>query len=84
MTSWLVDSLWLDERSGRLVKTELQLGNGSFPLRLVTTFALDANLGIDVPSEMVGRYPGREREMTTKATYSRFRRFQVRTEEALR
>lgn len=76
--------VWLDERSGRVIKTELRLGGGTFPLRLVTTFILNGDLGIDVPSEMEGWYPGHDREITTKASYSRFRRFQVRTEEALR
>jgi len=49
---------------------------------IVTTFAFDAALGMNVPSEMRDWYPSRAKAaLTGVATYSHFRRFQVHTEE---
>jgi hypothetical protein len=50
----------------------------------VTTFTSDAGLGIDVPLEMQGRYPSESVDTITRARYSGFRRFSVRTQEAFR
>lgn len=91
--------LWLEEATGRVVKTELRLGQ-RFPVVIVTEFGFDEALGIDAPLEMRDRYPipgqgapgysagGRVRpledaEVTGIATYSRFRRFQVTTDTDL-
>lgn len=73
---------WIDEGSGRVVRTELD--------GVTTTFGTDPGLGIDVPLEMrdtytlpiLGTATGSDR-FIGRATYSRFRRFQVRTDEAI-
>jgi hypothetical protein len=100
--------LAVDEATGRVVRTELRLGQ-RFTSTIVVTFGTDPALGIDVPLEMRDRYPvpapaGRvlsggvgarptEREALSNAqdgeirgvaTYSRFRRFRVTTEEVIR
>ena len=72
--------VWIDEKTGRVVKTELEVGSQQFPRRVATLFTTDARLGIDVPAEMrytVSRPVGGEHGT---ATYGNFRRFQVRTE----
>ena len=76
--------IWVDETNGRVVKTRLQVGSARIPPEIVTTFRRDADLGIDVPAEMRDWYPdGRLGDVKGVATYGRFRRFEVRTEESL-
>ena len=61
-----------------MVKTELRAGEAE----IVTTFAFDGNLQVAVPVEMRERY-FRLFEITGVATYGRFRRFEVRTDEQI-
>ena len=74
---------WIDEDSGRVVKTTLD-----FRANYVTTmFRFDPDLRMDVPAEMAQRwYVGRGAsiEFTATSTYGRFRRFGVQTEEKIR
>jgi hypothetical protein len=72
---------WVEEPTGRVVKTELQVGGFQFPIRITTTYTFDDTLQITVPSEMREWYPDGAGELTGLATYSHFRRFQVKTEE---
>jgi len=76
--------LWLDEDTGRVAKTELRIGGQAAPVSIITLFKLDEALGIDVPVEMRDWYPDRGGEIRGVATYGRFRRFQVTTEETLK
>jgi len=72
--------VWIEEGTGRVVKTELQLGRA---VRITTLFTFDEDLGINVPSVMEDWYPERTGEFRGKATYGRFRRFEVKTEETI-
>ena len=74
---------WIEEDTGRVVKTELQLGTVAFPVRITTTYKFDEDLGINVPSQMEDWYPDRTGEFRGKATYGKFRRFQVQTTESV-
>jgi len=76
--------MWVDETTGRVVKTRLQIGPLRTPPEIVTTFRHDQDLGIDVPAEMKDWYPDRQGEIRGTATYGRFRRFKVKTEETLK
>ncbi len=76
--------VWIEETTGRVLKTELRLGPGTFASRIVTTFRFDDDLQINVPVEMRESYYWGRDEMTTTATYGRFRRFEVRTDETFR
>jgi hypothetical protein len=73
--------IWVDEQTGRVVRTRLQVGPFRVPPEIVTTFRHDDDLGIDVPGEMKDWYPDRQGEIRGMATYGRFRRFKVQTEE---
>lgn len=75
--------IWMDERTGRVVKTELEVGQERLPVRVVTTFAFDEGLGTHVPAEMRDWYPDGQGEIRGVATCGRFRRFQVRTSEEI-
>jgi hypothetical protein len=76
---------WVDEASGRVMKTELELRRASqqFPYTITTSFAFDERLQLAVPVEMRDSYPG-YLDMTGVATYGKFRSFQVRTAEEIR
>jgi hypothetical protein len=76
--------LWADEGTGRIVKTELKLGERDIrntstvawrpPTVITVTFGTDEALGIDVPREMRDKYPMDRDEVRGTATYSGFRR----------
>jgi hypothetical protein len=85
--------MWIDEGTGRIVKTELRLGETPAvstghtssslgwapPTTIVTTFGFNETLGIDVPLEMRDRYPFQWNEIKGVATYGSFRRLPGRS-----
>lgn len=73
--------LWIDGETGRVIQTELKLRGGD---RVMTTFACDERLKIDVPAEMRDIAWVGETSITGVATYSNFRRFEVATAESVR
>jgi hypothetical protein len=75
---------WVEEDTGRVVKTELRIGGRSSPISIITLYKLDEELGINVPVEMRDWYPDGTGEIRGVATYGRFRRFQVKTEETVK
>ena len=48
---------WIDEATGRVVKTELDFGLGRITPEVVTLFKFDEELGLNVPAEMRDWYP---------------------------
>ncbi len=66
----------IEEATGRVVRSELDLGRGTPPPSIVTSFRFDQDLQLEVPVEM--------RDPIGVATYGRFRRFSVETEEHAR
>lgn len=74
--------VWVEEGTGRVVKTELQLGTSRQPIRITTTYRFDEELGINVPAVMEDWYTDTQGEFRGKATYGKFRRFQVATAES--
>jgi hypothetical protein len=76
--------IWIEQGSGRVVKTELQLGNVMTQIRVTTQFVFDRELGVNVPTVMEDVYPNTPSgAFRGKATYGRFRRFEVKTEETI-
>jgi hypothetical protein len=79
--------LWIEATTGRVLKSELLLGANSVrlgltPIEVTTTFRHDADLDLMLPVEMREFYPdGRVGDVRGVATYGRFRRFGVQTEE---
>jgi hypothetical protein len=77
--------LWVEQASGRVVKTQLNLGRRGSGIEIVATFRADPDLQIDVPVSLKEWYPdGFGGDITGEATYSRFRRFQVATQDDLK
>jgi hypothetical protein len=77
--------LWVEAETGRLLKTEVLLIQPTLRGLVTTVFKFDERFGIAVPSEMVEQYiTDTGTQVTAKATYDRFRRFDVSVEEELK
>jgi hypothetical protein len=76
--------VWVEEDTGRVVKTELRIGGRSSPISIITEYKFDEDLGINVPVTMRDWYPDGSGEIRGVANYGRFRRFQVTTTEAVK
>jgi hypothetical protein len=77
--------LWIEEDTGRLMKTEVLLEQPNLRARVTTSFRLDDRFGIAVPYEMQEEYKfDNGTRVTAVATYDRFRRFDVSTDESLK
>jgi hypothetical protein len=74
--------VWVEEGTGRIVKTQLQLGGVRYPIRVTTTYKFDEELGINVPTMMEDWYPQGTGEFRGEATYGKFRRFEIKTDES--
>jgi VWFA-related protein len=66
-------SAWIEENTGRILQTELEIGRGRSAPKMVTTFRLDDRLQVTVPVEMRTENPD------GRAIYTDFRRFGVET-----
>ena len=77
--------LWVEQVTGRVVKTQFNLGRRGSGIEIITTFQRDPDLGIDVPVLLKEWYPdGSGGDITGEASYSHFRRFQVSTQEEVK
>jgi hypothetical protein len=65
---------WIEEGTGRILQTELQIGRGKSLPTMVTKFKLDEGLQVTVPVEMRTQNPD------GMAIYTNFRRFGVETD----
>jgi hypothetical protein len=83
---------WVNELTGRVVKTEVRAGRAPSTALLTTTFGVDPVLGVDVPLEMRDLYVVNGGaasalragdEYIGIARYTRFRRFQVHVAETI-
>jgi hypothetical protein len=78
-------NVWADTTTGRIVKTEARIGEGSTVSTSITTFAYDERLGLTVPTRMrtTWTHADKIRLVEGEATYGSFRRFEVRTESTI-
>ena len=74
---------WIDNATGRVVKAEVRVEVKDVKASLTTTFRTDERLGIDVPSEFREEYDLRDSRVSGVASYSRFRKFEVKSTEEL-
>jgi hypothetical protein len=75
----------IDPATGRVLSSELIAENGSLRGQIDVTYGLDANVGIFVPKEMRERYQLKDGStIEGKATYGRFRRYQVTVNETIK
>jgi hypothetical protein len=77
--------VWIEADTGRVMKTEMLLEQPSLRARITTSFRVDDRFGIAVPYEMQEEYRfDTGTRVTAIATYDRFRRFDVSTDENLK
>jgi hypothetical protein len=76
---------WIDRRTGAVLKSELKYEGPSAFTTIATTFRAEPGFDVLVPSEMVEDHSSpRTDRITGQATYAKFRRFTVATEETLK
>ena len=68
---------WIDADTGRVLKTELRV-NATV---ITTSFAVDNDFEVALPVQMVEEFPLGIGRVRGTATYGRFRRFTVTTDE---
>lgn len=68
---------WVEETTGRVLQTELQIRHPDGVTTIKTTFSMDARLQLMVPATMQAQKP------EGRATYSNFRRFIIQVNEAI-
>jgi hypothetical protein len=77
--------IWVELETGRIMKTEVLLDQPNLRARITTSFRFDERFGIAVPYEMQEEYKfDSGTKVTAIATYARFRRFDVSTDETLK
>src|SRR2546423_11329865 len=74
---------WIETATGRVVKAEIRVEVKDIKANLTTTFRTDERLGIDVPNEFREEYDLRDSRVSGIASYSRFRKFEVKSSEEL-
>lgn len=74
--------IWIEEESGRVTKTEIVFQDATLRATVTTSFRTDERFHLGVPAEMVEDYTLRNRShVTGRASYGRFRRFDVTSTE---
>jgi len=77
--------IWIEAETGRIMKTEVLLDQPTLRARITTSFRFDDRFGIAVPYEMQEEYKFDSGvKVTAVATYARFRRFDVSTDEEIK
>lgn len=76
--------VWIKAETGRIMKTELLLDQPKLRAKITSSFRFDERFDIAVPFEMREEYQfDSGTRVTAVATYDRFRRFDVSTDETL-
>ncbi len=75
---------WIEDPTGVVIRSRIDTRLGDQKRRIDVTFGRDSNLGLAVPIAMDERYTGPLETLTSRATYSNFRRFQVLTTEEIK
>jgi hypothetical protein len=79
-------SIWVEPASGRIVRTLLKNGDAGTAVEVSVRYQPNDAIGLWTPVRMEERYwsaSGRRDTISSDATYSSFRRFQVDTAEAV-
>jgi hypothetical protein len=76
---------WIDETSGRVLKSELDASLGNITAKIVVTYRAAPNLEIWTPAVMSEKYTATGAEtITGEATYSNFRQFAVKVGSSIK
>jgi hypothetical protein len=75
---------WIDPANGTVLISELEMTNDDVSGTINVSYQSEPELGFLVPAEMRERYTARRALVEGRATYGRFRRFLVKTDEVIR
>ena len=75
---------WIDPATGAVLISELEMTNDDVSGTINVSYQSEPALGFLVPAEMRERYTARRALIEGRATYGRFRRFLVTTDEVIR
>lgn len=76
---------WIEEATGRVIKTELRVATGSTNATIVVVYRLQPKLKIWLPMLMNERYTTpRQPVITGRATYQNFRQFNVLVDQVIK
>lgn len=76
--------VWVDGETGQVLKTHLAVADEVVEAAVTTSYRLEPKVGFLVPVRMEDDYRTGAERVTGVATYSKFRRFSVSTDEAVR
>jgi len=76
-------STWVEQDTGRILKTEARIGDLAQRSTTTTTFGQDERLAVMVPKEMRTTWRNENTPVNGTAKYSNYRRFQVSAETPL-
>jgi hypothetical protein len=77
-------AFWIDPATGAVLRTLVRTKQASFRSEIVVTFEPHADLDVRLPAELKEKYAGSGYELDGTATYSRFRKFRVTTDEIIK
>jgi hypothetical protein len=77
-------AFWIDPSTGAVLKGQIRTNGEDLRSEITVTFRTHDELDIRVPAELREKYRGRGYEVQGTATYGRFRRFRVTTEEVIK
>ena len=77
-------SFWIDPSTGVVLRTMIRTKQSSFRSEIVVTFEPHDDLDVRLPAELKEKYVGTGYELEGTATYSRFRKFRVTTDEVVK
>jgi hypothetical protein len=76
--------LWVEPGTGRILQTRIHTDTGSLESEIVVTYREDRRMGLLVPWRMRESYRSDSERVEGTATYTNFRKFQVKTGEAIK
>lgn len=77
-------AFWIDPATGAVLRTMVRTKQQSFRSEIVVTFEPHADLEVRLPAELKEKYAGSGYELDGTATYTRFRKFRVTTDEVVK
>jgi hypothetical protein len=75
---------WIDPATGAVSKSEMVVEEPEIRATITVTYRSDPSVGFLVPAEMREMYFGKRDRIEGRATYGRFRKFQVQVDEQIK
>jgi hypothetical protein len=77
-------TFWIDPATGAVLRTMVRTRQSTFRSEIVVTFEPHEQLDVRLPAELKEKYLGTGYELDGTATYSRFKKFRVTTDEVVK